>query len=74
MVPSYTKEGFLIHYALCRGLAQTSPFEVSDAPQGQPRVRRSAPGSSPDRAPWEITDSTERSVRQPAKLGGLPKG
>jgi hypothetical protein len=48
------------------GLAQTSPFEVCDAPQGQSKVRRSAPGSLPDRSLREIADSTERSLRQPA--------
>ena len=48
-------------------LAQTSALEVSDAPEGQAEVRRSAPGPLPDRSLREIADSTERSLRQPAK-------
>jgi predicted nucleic acid-binding protein len=55
------------------GLAQTSPFEVCDAPQGHPKVRRSAPSSLPDRSLREIADSTERSLRQPAKVRRFPK-
>ena len=48
------------------GLAQTSPFEVCDAPEGQSKARRSALGPSRDRSLREIADSTERSLRQPA--------
>jgi predicted nucleic acid-binding protein len=53
------------------GLAQTSVFEVCDAPEGQSKVRRSAPGSLPDRSLREIADSTERSLRYPATCLGL---
>ena len=55
------------HVPSLRGLAQTSVFEVYDAPEVQPKVRRSAPGSLPDRSLREIADSTERSLRHPAE-------
>jgi len=48
------------------GLAQTSPFEVCDAPEGQSKGSHGALGSSHDRSLREIADSTERSLRQPA--------
>ena len=48
------------------GPAQTSAFELSDAPEAQSKARRSVPGSLSDRSLREIANSTERSLRQPA--------
>jgi len=48
------------------GPAQTSPFEVCDAPEAQSKARHGSPGLLSDTFLREIANSTERSLRQPA--------
>jgi hypothetical protein len=48
------------------GQAQTSLFEVCDAPKRHFKEGRSALASMPDRSLWDVADPTSRGVRQPA--------
>ena len=51
-----------------RRLAQTSLFEVCDAPKGHFEERRSGPASTPHRSLREIADPRNRGLRQPAGM------